>query len=449
MLVHDLVEMEKRGVPTVGLIAEPFKDDAVHTAKASGIPGLRHAFMEVDALTNLGPESIYKQADAVTPLVISGLLDAAEAETSVEEGEAEPAYGVETFKGKDMLVAWEAFNRFFLEKGWGDGFPLVPPTEEKVAAMLKATSKSPEDIITILEPGYAVATVNVIAVNAVMAGCRPKHLPVLLAAVKAMSDPKFRLRTVTMSTGPHTPMLVVNGPVAKELSINSGRGALGPGKQSWSNTVLGRAIRLILMNVGHAYVGTMDLDTIGSPNKYSMCIAENEDASPWQPYHMDLDYSRDDSTVTVFGVESQLEIYDFKNHTPEGILNSYAGTIGGVGALCTREWLIPRRRADNAVLICPDHAAVIANAGWQKEDIQTYLHKKTLIPAGLYKNTITTARIKQGCRWILDAPDDMPLQAFGSPDWLRVLVVGGAAGKSSFTTGVGKAITERINDYMA
>ena len=128
MLVHDLVEMEKRSVPTVGLIAKPFKDDAVHTAEASGIPGLRHAFMEVDALTNLGPESIYKQADAVTPQVISGLLEVAETEASVEEGETAPGYGVETFKGKDMLVAWEAFNRFFLEKGWGDGFPLVAPT---------------------------------------------------------------------------------------------------------------------------------------------------------------------------------------------------------------------------------------------------------------------------------------------------------------------------------
>jgi hypothetical protein len=448
MLVHDLVEIEKRGVPTVGLIAKPFELDARLTAKASGMPFLRHAVMEVDALTNLDQEDICNQADAVAPMVLSGLREVRAEERLPEKEEGKQEYTLETFQGTDRLKAWEEFNQYFLEKGWGDGFPLVAPTEEKVATMLAATSKDPGEVITILEPGYGVATVKIIAINAVMAGCQPKHLPVVLAAVKAMSDPQFRLRTVAMSTGPHAPMLVINGPIAKELNVNSGRGALGPGRQSWSNTVLGRAIRLVLMNVGHAYVGAMDLDTIGSPNKYSMCIAENEEASPWQPYHVELGYAKKDSTVTVFGVESQLEIYDFKNHTPEGILTTYAGTIDGIGALCTREWLIPRRRADNAVLICPDHAKAIAESGWEKEDVQAYLHKKTQIPVRLYKNTIQTERIKQGCRWILEAPDDLLVPAMGAPDWFRVIVVGGAAGKSSFTSGVGRAITEKIDGYV-
>ena len=449
MLVHDLVELEKRAVPTVGLITKPFAMDADHTARACGMPDLRHAVMEADALTNLDSESVIKQADTVTSQVMRGLFDPIEPTKTTDTTDIEKEYPPEDFSGADGLGVWEDFNHYFLDQGWGDGFPLVPPTEEKVEAMFKATNRNPDDVIAILEPGYGIATVKIIAINAVMAGCHPEHLPILLAAVKAITKPEYRLRTVAMSTGPHAPMMVVNGPIAKNLSINSGRGALGPGKQSWSNTVLGRALRLILMNVGQAYVGTMDLDTIGSPNKYSMCIAENEDDSPWEPYHKDMGYSKEQSTVTVFGVESQLEIFDFKNHTPEGILNSFAGTANGVGALATREWLMPRRGADNAVLICPDHANAIAEAGWQMEDIQAYLHKKTLIPAWLYKNTIQTERIKNGCRWILDAPDDMLLPATGAPDWFRVIVVGGAAGKSSFTTGVGKSITQSIDDYMA
>lgn len=401
--------------------------------------------MEVDALTNLGKEDILKAADAVYRQVIDGLFHAEIVWQPSPEEKPRLEYHLEEFQEEDKLKAWEAFNNSFLEKGWGDGFPLIPPTEDKVEEMLKTVNKDPNEVITILEPGMGIATIKMLAINAVMAGCEPKHLPVLIAAVKAMSEPEYRLRTVAMSTGPHTPLLVVNGPLAEELKINSGRGALGPGRESRANTVLGRAIRLILMNVGHAYVGTMDLDTLGSPNKYSMCIAENEDASPWEPYHVSLGFQKEENTVTVFGVESQFEIYDFKNFTPEGILTSYTGTINSIGALCTRSWLIPRRRSDNAVLICPDHAKAIAKAGWEKEDVQAYLYAKAQLPAKLYKNTVVPERIKPGCRWILDAPDDMLLPIAGAPDWFHVIVVGGPAGKSSFISGVGKAITKEIN----
>jgi hypothetical protein len=241
-------------------------------------------------------------------------------------------------------------------------------------------------------------------------------------------------------------MLVVNGPIAKELKINSGRGALGPGKDSWSNTVLGRAIRLILMNVGHAYVGTMDMDTLGSPLKYSMCIAENEDSSPWEPYHVSLGYERGESTVTVFGVESQFEVYDMKNYTPEGILTTIAGTINSIGAVSTRAWLYSRKRADNAILLGPEHARVIAKAGWHKDDVQAFLYAKAQLPAKLFKNTEVPERIRPGSRWILDAPDDMLLPVAGASDCFKIIVVGGPAAKSSCVTGLGYAVTEKIDE---
>lgn len=440
-----MIEVEKYGVPTVSLVTIPFVEDASLTARIFGMPNLPRLILGASTITNLNKEEIHKVCDASTQLVLDGLFKRpVEEEAPPPEEEIEAEYRLETFSGEDSLQAWEEFNRRFLKEGWGDGFPLIAPTEEKVEQMIKASNRDPNEVITVLEPGMGLATVKIVAINAVMAGCVPEHLPVLIAALKAMSAPMFRLRTVAVSTGPHTPILVVNGPIAKELGINSGRGLLGPGKESCVNTVIGRAVRLILMNVGHCYIGSLDLDTQGSPNKYSMCIAENEEASPWEPYHVAAGYHKDENTVTVFGVESQFEVFDLNSDTPEGILNSYAWTMNSIGAYSTRTWLIPRRRCDSIILISPDHAKAIAKAGWEKEDVQAYLHAKSQLPAWIYKNTVVAGRIKPGCRWILDAPDDMLLPIAASPTWFNVVVAGGAAGKSSFISGVGKAITEKI-----
>ncbi len=440
-----MIEIEKRGVPTVVVVTRPFVEDAKVTAEMFGMPHLSLAVLDMNTCSNVDDEAIYKAADAVTSQVLGGLLGTESREqASARQTEIKPQYQVETFRGNDKLKAWEAFNAHFLDKGWGDGFPLIAPTEEKVNEMLKGTKRSPDEIITVLQPGMGLATVKAIAINAVMAGCQPKHLPVLIAAVQAMNEPEFQLRIVAMSTGPHTPMLVVNGPIAKELDINSGRGALGPGKESASNTVLGRAVRLILMNIGHAYLNSMDMDTLGSPNKYSMCIAENEKDSPWKPYHVSRGHTSDESTVTVFSVEAQFGIFDTKNSTPEGILTSFAGTINSIGTAFTRSWFIPRRRSDCAVLLSPAHARAIAAAGWDKEDVQEYLYRESRLPVKLFKNTEQMERLKPSCRWILDAPDDMLLPIVGAQDWYHIFVVGGPGGKSSFTAGVGRAITRKI-----
>ena len=198
--------------------------------------------------------------------------------------------------------------------------------------MLAGTCRSPDEGITILEPALGVATVEKVAINAVMAGCRPEHLPVVLAAVEAAAAPEFALRFVAMSTGPHNPLIVVNGPIAARLGMNHGRGALGPGRASAVNTVLGRAMRLVMMNVGYAYVGKFDLDTIGTPRKYSMCLAENEAANPWEPLHVERGLRADESAVTVFSVESEIECADMANFTPEGVLRTYAGAASTPGA---------------------------------------------------------------------------------------------------------------------
>lgn len=440
-----MIKLEKRQVPTVALVSEPFMEDARFSIEADGMPLLPMARLDVNCLTNLSPEQIRSAVEPHIHDVIKGITTpvskVAEQEKCVEED-------FEIFNGSNGLSAWEAMNMAFLEYGWSDGFPLVPPTEEKVNEMLKTTKRDPGEVIGMLVPGNGLATVRKIAINAVMAGCLPEHrpLPILIAALKACMDPKALYRVIAMSTGPHAPMMVINGPIRKEIGLNCERGALGPGAPSFTNIVLGRALRLIMMNIGHTYLGVTDMDTIGSPNKYSMCLGENEEKNPWEPYHVEMGYNLQDSTVTLFGVESQLEILDFKNYTPEGILMSYAGTINTVGALANRGWIYPERNCDNCVLLCPDHAKVIDDHGWSKEDIQQFLYQNATIAARFVRNTVEESRTRPGVKWIWAVDDDYPLPIAGAYDWFRVVVVGGPAGKSSYTTGVGKAVTVKIED---
>ncbi|MER3419161.1 MAG: hypothetical protein C4290_00950 [Chloroflexota bacterium] len=181
-----------------------------------------------------------------------------------------------------------------------------------------------------LPPRQGEATVERIAINAVMAGCRPEYLPVVIAAVEAMADPDFNLDGVQATTHPVAPLVIVNGPAARELGINCGYNCYGQGTRA--NATIGRAIRLILMNIGGGLPGTGDRSTQGSPAKYSYCVAENEDANPWEPLHVERGYSRDTSTVTVIGCEGPHNIQEHYSNTGEGILLTITGAMGQAGS---------------------------------------------------------------------------------------------------------------------
>ena len=185
-------------------------------------------------------------------------------------GEAEEAPG-------DM----DEFQGWIMERGWSDGLPAIPPTPERVARMLSATRRRPDDVAAILVPRLGRATIEAIAANAVMAGARPEHLPVILAAVEAVAEPAFNLQAIQTTTHPCSPLVIVNGPLAARLGIHAGGNVLGQGARA--NAVIGRALRLILQNVGGARPGQEDRATHGHPGKYSYCMAENEAASPWAP----------------------------------------------------------------------------------------------------------------------------------------------------------------------
>src|SRR3989475_347209 len=315
----------------------------------------------------------------------------------------------------------------FLVRGWADGFPLVPPTERAVGALLRSTRRGPGDVIATLEPGFGIATVEKLAINAVMAGCGPEHLPLLIAAVRCLAEPKMYIRNKAMSTGPHAPLVLVNGPKGRAASLNSGMCALGPGAPSASNTVLGRAVRLTMMNVGHTYVGVSAMDTIGSPLKYSLCCAENEAASPWEPYHVTRGYAREASTVTVHFVYGICELHDFKSTTPEHLAEVFATAATNVAQVGTGLWLVGRRadprykteeKEHNTLFICPEHAQIFAREGWGRARIQDALYKAARVPfrtLTLNKEPKAMAIAHPQLGWLADHPD-LPLPVGVTPD---------------------------------
>ncbi|HEY4300777.1 MAG TPA: UGSC family (seleno)protein, partial [Candidatus Didemnitutus sp.] len=214
-------------------------------------------------------------------------------------------------------------------KGMTDGLPVIPPTEERVARMMRGIELAPEREIAVLPPRGGRATVEKIAINAVMAGCLPEYLPVLVAAVRAMAQPQFNLIGIQTTTNPVAPLALINGPIRGRIGVHCGAGALGPGWRA--NATIGRALRLILINIGGAMPGEIDKSILGMPGKYSLCLGELEESSPWEPFHVEQGHSAGTSTVTLLSVQgtqscaaSYLE--------PESILRMLSDTMATFGA---------------------------------------------------------------------------------------------------------------------
>jgi hypothetical protein len=227
--------------------------------------------------------------------------------------------------------------------------------------MLSGTRRHPDEVIAAVAPAYGAATVERIAINAVMAGCLPDYMPVLIAAARAVSTPAFNLSGVQATTNPAAVWLVVNGPAAVELGVNGANNCLGPG--SWANATLGRALRLILQNVGGALPGDMDRATQGQPGKYTFCCAENEQASPWEPLHVERGFAPDDDVATVVGSSGIVEVVDSCSRTPGELAQTFAqsmliaGTVGGAGLLGGGQPLI---------VLPPELAVFLHQAGCSK-----------------------------------------------------------------------------------
>jgi hypothetical protein len=290
-----------------------------------------------------------------------------------------------------------------------------------------------------------------------MAGCGPDHLPLLITATRCLAEPRMYIRNKAMSTGPHAPLVLVNGPRGRAAGLHGGLCALGPGAPSARNTALGRAVRLVMMNIGHTYAGVSDMDTVGSPLKYSLCCAENERESPWEPYHASRGFARETSTVTVQFVYGMCELYDFQSTAPEHLVEVYATAATNAAQVGTGLWLIGRRadprykteeKEHNVLFICPEHAQVFARAGWDRRRIQEALYRQARLPFRTLMRTkepkaLLVAHPELG--WLFDHPD-LPLPVVEDPGCFDIAVVGAAAGRGAYFYGAGAPVTLPVEE---
>jgi hypothetical protein len=341
-----------------------------------------------------------------------------------------PAATIFTFPG-----AWDEIDAHYQERGWTDGLPIVPPAERRVHELLAQTPRDPREVLGVLPPRQGEATIEKIAANAVMAGCRPEYFPVVLAAIEALADPLFNLDSVQATTHPVATLLVVNGPIARAIGLQAGYNAFGQGFRA--NVTIGRAVRLVLMNVGGGLPGSGDRATQGSPAKIAYCVAENEAESPWEPLHVEAGLPAATSTVTVFGCEGPHNIQDHYSNTARGVLLTVAGAMSQAGSnnLLGRGWPL--------LSLGPEHAATIAREGYSKQQVKEFLFEHARYPLAKLGLEYQRQQIE---RWgVVDAPDTM-VPIVRTADDISVIVVGGAGKHSSWqpTFGDGTHWTRRV-----
>jgi hypothetical protein len=257
-------------------------------------------------------------------------------------------------------------------RGWTDGLPVTPPTDERVLAMLKGTTRRPDEVVGRIPPFLAECTIEKVAINAVMAGCKPEYMPVLLAALEAALEPVFTLHGVLATTYFSSPVIIVNGPIAKRIGMNSGINVLGQGNRA--NATIGRALNLIVLNVGGGRPGDADRSTLGAPSKYTLCFAEDESDPEWEPLSVARGLPRGVSAVTLFQGHGPEAFVDQKSRTAEGLTRSFALSLMTMGhARLTQS-------ARGIVVLSPEHHAIYKEAGWNRKRIERALYEATIRP---------------------------------------------------------------------
>lgn len=296
---------------------------------------------------------------------------------SVEPGMAETLavrFGDVTFDSRLIEIGSieDAVEQAF-ERGWSDGLPVVPPTEARVLRMLAGTRRAPDEVIGRVPPDLAECTVEKVAINAVLAGCKPEYLPVVLAAVEAALMPEFCMHGLLCTTYFSAPVVIVNGPVAKAIGMNSRENALGQGNRA--NGTIGRALQLVIRNVGGGVPGGIDRATFGTPGKYTFCFAEDESDPAWEPLSVQRGLAPGTSAVTLFGGDGVLGNFDQLSRTPESLVNSLALSLQAIGH--------PKKmQAHDALLVVsPEHFRVFREAGWSKAQVLEALQAALTQPA--------------------------------------------------------------------
>lgn len=326
------------------------------------------------------------------------------------------------------------------ERGWTDGLPVVPPTRARVDAMLG--NRDGTRSLGEVPPTMGELTLERLAACAVLAGCRPEYFPVVIAAAEAVLEPAFNLHGLQNTTHMAAPVIVVNGPVRRALGMNPGSNVLGFGNRA--NVTIGRAVRLMMCLTGGATAGRLDQSTIGGPHKFGWCIPENEEVSRWEPLHVQLGHAPETSTVTVIASEGPSQVSDHFSQTPEGVANTLTQALQSVWA---PTWYPVG--ADTVLVICPEHMQMLADAGWSKDDLRTWIFTHAQRSAG----DIRASGSGEFNAFAAQAEsDDTMIPKFLSPEEIIIVVAGGVGRFSAVLgpwvgVGLGSSMCTRTIDW--
>lgn len=336
-------------------------------------------------------------------------------------GEALMARRIEIAEADDVI-------EFMFDQGFSDGLPLVPPTPERVLKMMSGTRRAPQEVIAVVPPNMGEATTEKVAINAVMAGCKPEYMPVLIAALEAVCTDEFNIHGVTATTMGAAPVIVVNGPIRDRIGMNKGLGALGSGNRA--NATIGRALRLIVGNVGGGKPGGVERSTLGNPMKYTMCFAENEERSPWPPLHVERGFNKEDSVVTVFAMTGgPVHIVDQESRAPQEVAGSIGLGLEGV--------FLPKLRnmpIDALLVVCPEHIDTLMSEGpYTKAQLRARIQEVTMRPlSDMVASDTSGAGIPRSAAEKMGAEKLKTLAPkFAGEEYIHIVVAGSDAGKFS------------------
>ncbi len=331
----------------------------------------------------------------------------------------------------------EAQIESVMEGELADGLPLVPPSREAVERMIAASGRTPGEVLGMMAPLMREATVEDAAICAVAAGCRQQYFPVVLAALEAMMEPDFNLLAVQATTELASTLLIVNGPIAQRLGIESGSGCLGPGFRA--NATIGRAVRLAGMHIGGAIPGETDMATFGHAGKFTACFAEAEGESPWEPLHAGRGFSKEKSAVTVIGADAPVNVNDFASASTDSVLRMIAGTMAYPGSNNAQGG------GEVLVVISPGHVELFKKEGMTKRQVQEALFERARIPLVRFSGEVAgRVRSKRVGRYGDNVPDSVPVA--DSPECILIAVAGGPGSHTLFfpTYGETRAVTRVI-----
>jgi hypothetical protein len=397
--VYDAIFAEGMNKPTVVLVNQDFFTDFKSASSSRGRP-IRGVSETVP------PECTVK--DKIRAGVDSAMEDIIAALTKplTEEEKSPKPKEVEKIQRLVFKGTLREVNSFFYRRGWTDGLPIFPPTEEELNEMLTGTDLAPDHVVAKIIPRLGKATVEKIAINAVMAGALPTYMPILIAGVQTLIEPNIHFGTTGVSTGSWIPFWVINGPIRRDIHINYGSGALSPG--NIANAAIGRAMGLIIKNIGGIRKGIEDMGIYGNPGKYSMVSGENEEESPWEPLHVEHGFKKEESAVTLCFPRSITQAPTFGSDAAS-ILRSIISTLTTKAGAVT-------------IMMNVQHAQALAEDHWTKKEIAQFIYKYAQQPA--YRTQDFWGQWgPERVRQPLNQTDPVPV--LNSPESVRLLVAGG------------------------